>query len=547
LEMTRDVGMKLLSEELVSSEYRERLQRDLSRARICRFLIAYVSEDGLLSLGRGPLINALRDDHSFGVSSLTCACGYSPLLGLQVQLGNGNLRLKYFMDPMISDADEPDGITLFHSKLVYLLLVHERRSVVYIGSHNWSQRAIGPGRPRNAEASLRFESEFEPEHLAGIGATVAGQVNNHLMQAYNAPACIPATRANERIFEQWYQKGCRRVPGTPMQPITIILAVLKNQGTVQSSVQWGSLRNHGIYVQALGEKEGEFIYNGGDPIIVLVWNSLSELESARQPIMLHCRETTHKAGPNSQRRGTNRSSDPIMGFAAIIFDLKQLAMTHQPFVGNSSSTTLWSSRPVEFFDFEFPTQRSSSIQVDHGVKPNYQFYLEVDEVTFPVDGNHPADAQTLWTRESFAVAKSRDSAKYKDILGYEVPDHLADDILHWLTQTLGVERGAAKVLPTSAHDDPRVGKRLSGHSLHETFIGPEERERRAQFYLRAKPGALVADLDEGSENLTKTSSGQQPWAMHEKVERVQRVFVSRVDQLQHMWREIAEQTRGSGA
>ena len=44
--------MNLLSKELVSDEYRESLKSDLARASVCRFLVAYVSIDGLNYIGR---------------------------------------------------------------------------------------------------------------------------------------------------------------------------------------------------------------------------------------------------------------------------------------------------------------------------------------------------------------------------------------------------------------------------------------------------------------------------------------------------------------
>ena len=67
--------MKLLSKDLVSLEYREQLQRDLARATVCRFLVAYISDEGIETIGRHLLTRALRDPRSFGVGSLTCSCG----------------------------------------------------------------------------------------------------------------------------------------------------------------------------------------------------------------------------------------------------------------------------------------------------------------------------------------------------------------------------------------------------------------------------------------------------------------------------------------
>ena len=158
--------MDFLAEQLVSFEYRDRLNADLQRADLCRFLVAYISESGLQTLNRAALVQSLRHEQSFGVGSLSCACGYTPLLKLQRDVGESAVRLKYFMDPLVKGTDEPDGIALFHSKLVYLRLPGENKSVIYIGSHNWSSRALGPGRPRNVEASIRFELDYVPGHIA---------------------------------------------------------------------------------------------------------------------------------------------------------------------------------------------------------------------------------------------------------------------------------------------------------------------------------------------------------------------------------------------
>src|SRR2546423_589936 len=133
--------MRFLSKGLVSLEYRDQMRQDLAKATVCRFLMAYVSLDGLDSIGRHLLTSVLRDPRSFGVASLTCSCGYEPLLKLQRELG-GTVpeRLRYFMDPIIKDPGEPSDLALFHSKLVYLLLERERRSI----SFEWNKaRSLG--------------------------------------------------------------------------------------------------------------------------------------------------------------------------------------------------------------------------------------------------------------------------------------------------------------------------------------------------------------------------------------------------------------------
>ncbi|HYW96924.1 MAG TPA: hypothetical protein VE870_15115 [Bacteroidales bacterium] len=531
-----------MSKELVSLEYREQLQRDLARATVCRFLVAYVSLEGLDSIGRHLLSKALRDERSFGVSSLTCSCGYEPLLKLQEDIGSSaGVRLKYFMDPLVHGSDGPIDIGLFHSKLIYLLLARDNKSVVYIGSHNWSQRALGPGRPRNVEASLRFEMEFTPEHIEGMGSSMASEVNRHLIQAYNMPACLPAVRAYEATFEQWYQKGCRRASLTPIQQVTVVLAVRKYDGTKVTPVQWQGLTGRGIYMQVLEEGEGQQIWQAGNRILLLVWNSEADLRAGNQPILLRCRETTHKAGPNSQLRGTNQSPSPIAGFEAIIFDVDQLSSLGQSLKASRSSVAIWSNRTVQIYDLEFPTQRTDSSQVDAGKTPRYQFYLEVEQVVFPAEGDWPDNPNMVWARESFAVAKTKNSARYEEIPGYHVPAEVETEILKCLKEVLLVDPNQmkTKVLPVSSYDRAKVGKRVSAHPLHETYIGSDLIKRRDEFYLNVSPGFLVAEIDDPHQSEGKDRRPETLEELKQPVERVQRVFTTPLDELEKNWMAAA--------
>jgi hypothetical protein len=196
----------------------------------------------------------------------------------------------------------------------------ERKAVVYIGSHNWTRRALGPGRPRNAEVSLRIEMDLEPGDLEGTGATLASEVNQHLLMAYQLPACLPATEANRQTFEEWFQWGCRKASSVPLQQNTIVLAVHKDDGTPLAPSHWQGLQGRGIYLQALEQVEGQTLWDNAGPVLILVWMSDIDLQVGKQPMILYGRKTTNKAGPRSRDRGTNQSSDPIAGFQAILFD-----------------------------------------------------------------------------------------------------------------------------------------------------------------------------------------------------------------------------------
>ena len=530
---------RLLSKELVSSEYRSQLREDLSRVRILRFLVAYVSTKGVDSLDRGLLVRALIDRQSFGIASLSCSCGHEPLLDLQRSLGKAvGVRLKYFMDPLVSDSDGPRDLTLFHSKLIYLLLPEEQKSVIYIGSHNWTERAIGPYGPRNAEASVRLEFEFSEEHLEGVGQSIPSQVNRHLLDAYEMPLCLPATSDNEPRFIEWNEKGCKRSPA-PMDQITVLLAVLKPGGDSQNSAQWQRLADHGIYMQALDEAEGKILWRTTGLVFVLVWESDAALNVAAQPYILVCRITTKNAGRSSELRGTNQSPSPIIGFEGIIFDEVELANL-RGLRTRRLPVELWSGREVSVYDFEFPTSRHDSRLVDGSVEPKYQYHLEVDEIVCPADRDSPIVGQMLWTRESFAVAESKKAAPLTLAPGFCVEHDLRDAMMKCLQAVLRIDPQIAKVLPVCDVDSNKLGRRLSSHPLHETYIGPEWKNRHDQFYRHTIRGSVVAELDD-SDDRRKRDRKESLFgeSLEEPLSRTLRVFTTPLDQLRATWHRFA--------
>jgi hypothetical protein len=257
-------------------------------------------------------------------------------------------------------------------------------------------------------------------------------------------------------------------------------------------------------------------------------------------MLLHCRVTTSKAGPNSRLQGTNQSTAPVAGFKAVLFDEAQLAATSQSKVGTRSAVTIWSGRSAELFDFEFPTTKLDSSQVDGNIVPKYQFHLEVETVVFPADAERPDNPEMVWTRESFAVAKSRDSARYEEVPGYDVPPQLESEIMDCLTHVLLIEPEKARVLPVSEYDRAKVGKRISAHPLHETFLGCRPAATRDEFYGKVEHGGLVADLDDARES---TGTRGRGGLFDEPVSRVQRVFTTPLDQLEAAWHSIAGQYR----
>jgi hypothetical protein len=527
--------MRVLSRELVSHTYRQQLQQDLSRATICRFMVAYVSDEGLDALHRHLVTRVLRHPRSFGIASLTCSCGYEPLLSLQS--ATLELPLKYFMDPKVQDTAEPSELALFHSKIVYLVMERERKAVAYLGSHNWSRRALGPTGPRNAEASLRLELDFDPADLEGEGSSVGSDINRHLMDAWNFPMCVPAIEPNRQTFEEWFAKGCRRAMSTQLQDATIVLTVRRSSSIAPTSNNWLNLTGRGIYLQALEEADGQTVWKCSDRLLVFVWDSDAALANAEQPIILQCGVTTYNASPGSAMAATNQSDNPVKGFEAAIVDRSELDRRRGTGAGMRGIVPLWSGRNVEIFDFEFPPLSDDSVVVDAGVMPKYRFHLEVQRVVFPACGPLPEEPAMLWEPESFAVAASKSSAKFEDKPGYYVEAKLRDEMLTSLKTVLNIEPRDAKVLPFSERDRAKAGKRISRHPLHETYLcAMKLRRSESKFYEKLPLGALAADL----ESIDEIPLGLARESEMEPLRRAQRVFTMPFSDLFELWEDLAK-------
>jgi hypothetical protein len=295
---------------------------------------------------------------------------------------------------------------------------------------------------------------------------------------------------------------------------------------------------------ALLEREGQKIRQDADRILVMAWNSAADLVAGRQPIILRCHLSTQDPAPTSNVRGSNQATNPIAGFAGVIFDDAQLTARQSQNYEPTNSIHVWSGKSVEYYDLEYPTTRSSSSTVDGGIQPTYRLLLEVDRVVFPTEGAIVDDPAMMWSPESFAVTRTKDEAKAERVEGYVVSEETRAQIMVSLVDTFGVDTSIAKTLPVSGYDSLKEGRRVSDHPLHDTFIGPEARQRKEQFYGKTSRGSLVADLDDADE----VGRMRQAPLIEENVRRVDRLFTMKLDQLDSIWSATArsfKEGRGS--
>ena len=510
------------SETLTSDALVRRLQVDLRDCLMCRFLVAYVSDSGIDTIGRQLLVDALSKSGSFGISSLSCSCGLEPLIGLQEAIGGTRAKLKYFMDPIVKGRGEPK-LVLLHSKLVYLAIPSQEKSVVYIGSHNWTGPALSNDGSHNAEASLRIELPYQNEHPLGEGESIASQVNRHLLEASRLSACKAADEANRPTFQQWYDKGCKNNPTPKTDDTFIVLAVLKDAENATSEM-FNELAEKGIYLRT--DRSGKRMYLAEHRrLIVMLWHSADDLQEGKQPILIRCRRSSDVPDVSADVKSTNTSPSPIEGFGAAIF--------------GQQSLTLWSGREVQAFEFEFQRGSTTSQGFDSLVgspTPKYRFHLEVLNIVFPAlsrDWMSPtlsAESEHVheWLPDSFAVANKRKDFTFVGIDGYLVTPDEQESITTCFKDQFGVTESEATVWPTTECDQDTLGNFVCSHPLHETYLRSDKHELgsgKVQNFAKA----LIPKLPKEAGQDDADKRGLQA------INRVEHGFVRQLDELFGQW------------
>ena len=524
--------MELLSVEPVSDDYRCRLRDDIASAQVCRFAVAFVSNVGLQALRRSELVRVFSDERSFGVSSISCACRYEPLVSLNEPLPvHDQSRLKYFMDPAAPVSGEPGEHGLLHSKVVFLVHQNGERAAIYIGSHNWTGRALGTTRIRNAEVSVRIEVPFVESELNGNIGSIAGQTNAHLLNCLNLPLCVNASRGNVPRFEEWIQNVCIHDRMKPLETSTLVLAVQKttHEDESVSSGDWINFAGKSIYLQIFDEQDGTDFPGMGERVLVLTWDSDDALSRGQQPVILICRVSTGNAGKDSEIRGSNVADNLVEGFEIVLWDDKQLSSVVSGSAGERRPiVSLPSGRTVSVFDLALLSAARDSQSIDRGSRPMYQFHLEIDEVVPPPDKARGLSTDAVWQPESFAVSDKSRVRRHRSP-GFLVPASDERAMVNCLREIFGIPLEKAKALPYSEWSEPRVGRRVSKHGLHEAYLGTAKVEGAAKFYERSLPGWLVPEID------------AQPTELHHlsNIERVLRVYTMPLATLRARWHEIA--------
>ncbi|EDM77767.1 hypothetical protein PPSIR1_38334 [Plesiocystis pacifica SIR-1] len=499
--------MKLLSPIPTADEYLRLLRQDLEGARVLRFVIAYVSESGLAAIGSDLLAAALKQPGSFGLASLSCACGFTPLVGLQTMLEPEQGRLKYFVDPVVLGSQGDPALSLVHSKIVYIVRP-DNRAVIYLGSHNWSGRGLGSDTPRSAEASMRFEFEFELSQLSGAGTDLPSEINRHLLQCFNLGASLPVHDDNLPIFEDWYRARCEREKPLPLDEYAVVIGACSTDGTSTYDHLWKAILTPGasIYLPCHVEDEGQILRLRQDRVLLMAWTSKEALEESKEPVLLFCKVTRQVAGKDSAFEGT--SEGDIENFDLVLHDPRQGArISAGEEAGEPLTINLHNGHVFEYFTLSPVPASVTAASIDGGGPPKYQNYLQVYQVLLPEwlkQTEDPRDVgareqmatrrdQGVWTAANLALTTNR-QVQPEVSKNYRVPQQTREQIMGCFEEFFGLGEGRLEVRPVDPNVAPKELVRLAQSRLHYGYIGDSAVSDSDAFYSRVRPGRLAVDL-----------------------------------------------------
>lgn len=501
--------MQLLSPIPTAQAYLNQLRQDLQGARILRFVIAYVSDSGITSIGQDLLAAALRQPDSFGVASLSCSCGFAPFVGLQAMLEPQQDRLKYFVDPVVLDSEGDPDLSLVHSKVVYIVRP-DNRAIVYLGSHNWSGRALGPDAPRNAEASMRLEFDYEPSQLHGSGSDLPSEINRHLLQCFQLGASLPVSKDNIPIFADWFRARCEREKPLPLDEYAVVIGACVADGSASTYDHlWKAILTPGasIYLPCHVEDEGQILRQRQDRVLLMAWTSTEALEDSKEPVLLFCKVTRQVAGKASAFEGT--SEGDIENFDLVLRDPGQSArVAAEEDPGEPLSLELNNGRVFEYFELSSVPAAVTAARIDGSAPPKYQNYLQVYEVLLPEWLRQTADpraasAQTqmstrpdqpVWSAANLALTTNR-QVQPEVSRNYRVPEETRAQIMGCFSEFFGLEEGRLRVRPVDPNVAPKELVRLAQSRLHYGYIADSAMEDSDAFYASVRPGRLAADLE----------------------------------------------------
>jgi hypothetical protein len=483
---------------LTGKDYLRQLHKDIEECELLRFCIAFISPNGIEVIGMEKIAEALKNEGSFGLTSLACIFSHEHLIELQDLAGGQETeKLKVFFNLAKIPKDEP-LLSLLHSKIIYLVLPTEnekyKKSIVYIGSHNWTQYALCG---KNEEASIRFEFDYEPSHVTGEGTSIPAEINHHLLIAKGLISPMPAFERNKPFFEDWRRKKCGRGGtgggnggengddgSTRMEEIILLIAVGDDTFTESSLPK---LKTNPLYLQVYSnyQEEGKLFHSIEQPVWILAWANQDSLHNGNPPMLFtgKCSTIIDKAG------GHNITEEGVKGFFWYMSDKEDEDYPQKLLLKDGTELQYWS--------LSYNSALLSSSDVDKKEKKiSFQFMIEVEGIIPHKDqtGLFDTFADTRWAYGELALAESG-RLRYQKEDGLAVGEYglSADEIIKEYRDVFGIDKLYPKVI--DRYIKKSAGIRLTNSTVNKFLSPNKERVKESDWYDEMKKKQIKTAID----------------------------------------------------
>jgi hypothetical protein len=474
---------------LTGQEFVLQMRDDLENALQLNFVVAYVNDLGVNYLGKKSFLRAMNKSGSYGVTSLACGFDFYDIIKLQNDITEKD-KLKLFMS-LQKETGQDETQSLLHSKIVYLKILEgeQIKQVLYIGSHNWTGRALGANSNggNNAEASLRmvFNENDSNEILR--------DAKKHIELAWNLKSSFPANEINKSIFSDWIQLRCpkygRGLPTIQREPYTVLLCLTED--LEDDLISLNETPNHAAYLHIDLIEDSNKLNDQTQNVLLLIWQKPSDFENQILPVAIFCKINT--INQTQINGGVNTQINPISGF-----DISLKAMEGATYTQNARGVE------ANFWNFKIYKEQISLTDLSFAGEALKQVLLKVEKIifpeTYPVIGNQShiySDGELCFLNQIAPQPQNISGIATGSI-------ELNDAIKAEMVNNFNIQPTALTPKLIEIHGNPKSGYRLSKEPMNKLTIGNPKSVNSYFAELPINSFSEVADFETINQN-TPTS------------------------------------------
>lgn len=466
------------NEYLTGQEFIYKLQSDIDSAEQIKFVIAYINDKGVDYIGRQRLIKALKKDGSFGVTSLSCGFGFDTFVNLNKELGATD-KLKLFLSFNKEEAAE-ESHTLLHSKIIYLKIREGNtiKQVLYVGSHNWTGRALGANvKGNNAEASLRLEFELDDNSNILKSSLI------HLEKAYKLKSCFNAVKSNLSIFSDWIQLKCpkygRGIKTIKRENYNLLLCIGENQ---EFDIEdFAYKKNHSIYLHIDNFSDSERINDSSTKFLLLFWVNTNSFENQDPPIYIFCEKNTDNL--TKQGGGVNQIQNTVGGFEFSL-SIKSQSILKQK---NNVEASFW--------DLKYFFEKTDVIKINLNTPAVKQILLKIETIIPPKSYKNGKSGLLNYSPGQIPFFDNTPPS-IEPIKGVATNNQeINNEIYLELKREFNLKSNEIDPVLIIKHIDPKSGYRLSKNPLNKFVLGEMLSEKDYYNSLPVESFSEIADFN----------------------------------------------------